>query len=164
MNQLLWLSNISSCSNLERVNLIAYLHPRFPEQWEATSSHRIRDSKDMQYSFSYFYYLMGVTESVPVEKVFDDMDTDLSGYVRVFEDTDTDISGYVRVFDNMDTDLSGYVTVFDDTDTDLSGYVRVFDDTDTDLSGYVRVFEDTDTDLSGYVRVFDDMDTDLSVC
>ncbi|GAB5363523.1 hypothetical protein AAMO2058_000890500 [Amorphochlora amoebiformis] len=34
------------------------LQDTFPDQFEATSSHRFRDSEDMQFSFSYFYYLM----------------------------------------------------------------------------------------------------------
>ncbi|GFR86364.1 N-acetylglucosamine-1-phosphotransferase subunits alpha/beta, partial [Elysia marginata] len=60
-------------------NIMNELQDRFPQQWEDTSSHQIRNSADMQYSFSYFYYLMGVTEEVPVGTVFEDMDTDMSG-------------------------------------------------------------------------------------
>ena len=52
---------------------------RFPAEWEATSSHRIRSSADMQFSFSYFYYLMGQTVNASVGKVFEEMDSDKSG-------------------------------------------------------------------------------------
>ncbi|GFO26810.1 N-acetylglucosamine-1-phosphotransferase subunits alpha/beta-like, partial [Plakobranchus ocellatus] len=60
-------------------HIMEELQQRFPQQWEETSSHKFRDSKDMQYSFSYFYYLMGLTENITIESVFDDMDTDMSG-------------------------------------------------------------------------------------
>ena len=36
------------------------LQGRWPELFDDTSSHRFRHSHDMQYSFSYFYYLMNV--------------------------------------------------------------------------------------------------------
>lgn len=57
---------------------------RFPKEWDETSSHKIRSSTDMQYAFAYYYYLMGVTEPVTTEQVFDTMDTDHSGLVTVF--------------------------------------------------------------------------------
>ena len=43
-----------------------------------TSSNKIRSGNDMQFAFSYFYYLMGVTRNVTTEDVFDEMDTDKS--------------------------------------------------------------------------------------
>jgi hypothetical protein len=52
---------------------------RFPDEWDETSSHRVRSSNDMQYSFSYFYYIMGQKLNVSAGDVFDEMDTDLSG-------------------------------------------------------------------------------------
>ena len=35
----------------------------------------------MQFAFAFFYYLMGVPSNMSVPRVFDDMDTDHSGYV-----------------------------------------------------------------------------------
>eukprot|EP00727_Mastigamoeba_balamuthi_P004638 m51a1_g14172 putative n-acetylglucosamine-1-phosphotransferase subunits alpha beta-like (770) ;mRNA; f:22617-25887 len=35
------------------------LQARWPERWNRTSSHKLRDPKDMQYSFSYMYYVAG---------------------------------------------------------------------------------------------------------
>lgn len=52
---------------------------RFPEEWDVTSSHRIRSSNDMQYAFAFFYYLMGEPLEVTVDDVFDMMDVDHSG-------------------------------------------------------------------------------------
>ncbi|XP_052801171.1 N-acetylglucosamine-1-phosphotransferase subunits alpha/beta-like isoform X2 [Mya arenaria] len=59
-------------------NIMTELQARFPAEWEATSSHQVRHSKDMQFAFSYFYYLMGVKENVTAAQVFDEMDTDKS--------------------------------------------------------------------------------------
>lgn len=50
-------------------------------EWDATSSHKIRSSTDLQYAFAYYYYVMGVTEEISVEQVFSMMDTDHSGLV-----------------------------------------------------------------------------------
>lgn len=56
---------------------------RFPKEWDITSSHKVRSSDDMQFAFSYFYFLMGVTRNVTAEEIFDLMDTDKS---RVLSD------------------------------------------------------------------------------
>lgn len=53
---------------------------RFPKEWDITSSHKVRSSDDMQFAFSYFYFLMGVTRNVTAEEIFDLMDTDKSRY------------------------------------------------------------------------------------
>ncbi|BFZ05151.1 hypothetical protein BsWGS_08190 [Bradybaena similaris] len=60
-------------------NIMQELQDRFPMEWDATSSHKIRSSTDMQYAFAYYYYVMGVTEEISVEQVFSMMDTDHSG-------------------------------------------------------------------------------------
>ena len=51
----------------------------FPAEWDVTSSHRIRSSTDMQFAFSYFYYLMAEPDQTSVAEVFDEMDLDHSG-------------------------------------------------------------------------------------
>jgi len=52
---------------------------RFPLEWDVTSSHKIRSSTDMQFAFSYFYFLMGQIQNVSASEVFLEMDTDHSG-------------------------------------------------------------------------------------
>ena len=52
---------------------------RFPREWEITSSHKVRSSDDMQFAFSYYYYILGAMTSVDADQVFDEMDTDQSG-------------------------------------------------------------------------------------
>ncbi|XP_062850182.1 N-acetylglucosamine-1-phosphotransferase subunits alpha/beta [Trichomycterus rosablanca] len=55
------------------------LQDTFPEGFDKTSSHRVRHSEDMQFAFSYFYFLMSAQEQLNVSQVFDEVDTDGSG-------------------------------------------------------------------------------------
>ncbi|XP_046382751.1 N-acetylglucosamine-1-phosphotransferase subunits alpha/beta [Ischnura elegans] len=55
------------------------LQARFPNEWDETSSHKVRSSRDMQYAFSYYYFLMSEKTAVPKSHIFDDFDTDNSG-------------------------------------------------------------------------------------
>lgn len=57
------------------------LQGKFSKEWDETSAHKIRSPKDMQFSFSYFYYLMSATNNISISKIFDEMDTDSSGYI-----------------------------------------------------------------------------------
>ncbi|ESO99577.1 hypothetical protein LOTGIDRAFT_238796 [Lottia gigantea] len=60
-------------------NIMAELQARFPEEWDVTSSHKIRHPKDMQFAFSFYYYVMGVKDEVNSSQVFEEIDTDHSG-------------------------------------------------------------------------------------
>ncbi|XP_072171737.1 N-acetylglucosamine-1-phosphotransferase subunits alpha/beta-like [Diadema setosum] len=61
------------------VGIMNDLQAEFAEEYDITSSHRLRHPRDMQYAFSYFYYLMGTPKIVNVTEVFDEFDTDDSG-------------------------------------------------------------------------------------
>lgn len=52
---------------------------RFPMEFDKTSAHRVRHSEDMQFAFSYFYFLMSAQQQLNVTDVFDEIDTDHSG-------------------------------------------------------------------------------------
>lgn len=52
---------------------------RFPEEFDKTSFHKVRHSEDMQFAFSYFYYLMSAVQPLNLSQVFDEVDTDQSG-------------------------------------------------------------------------------------
>ena len=54
--------------------------PRYPEEFEATSSHKLRSSDDMQFSFSYFYFLMSERKTLDITDAFSELDSDQSGY------------------------------------------------------------------------------------
>ncbi|XP_004623974.1 N-acetylglucosamine-1-phosphotransferase subunits alpha/beta [Octodon degus] len=55
------------------------LQDMFPEEFDKTSLHKVRHSEDMQFAFSYFYYLMSAVQPLNVSQVFDEVDTDHSG-------------------------------------------------------------------------------------
>ncbi|XP_072340883.1 N-acetylglucosamine-1-phosphotransferase subunits alpha/beta isoform X1 [Scyliorhinus torazame] len=55
------------------------LHTMFPEAFDKTSNHKVRHSEDMQFAFSYFYYVMSALQPLNLSDVFDEVDTDRSG-------------------------------------------------------------------------------------
>ncbi|XP_045928385.1 N-acetylglucosamine-1-phosphotransferase subunits alpha/beta isoform X1 [Micropterus dolomieu] len=55
------------------------LQDTFPEEFDKTSFHRVRHPEDMQFAFSYFYFLMSAQQQLNVSEVFDEIDTDHSG-------------------------------------------------------------------------------------
>ncbi|KAM9328718.1 N-acetylglucosamine-1-phosphotransferase subunits alpha/beta isoform 2-T2 [Pholidichthys leucotaenia] len=55
------------------------LQDMFPKEFDKTSGHRVRHSEDMQFAFSYFYFLMSAQKQLNVSEVFDEIDTDHSG-------------------------------------------------------------------------------------
>lgn len=54
----------------------------FPDEIDRTSSHQLRDSNDMQFAFSYVYFLMSEIKVTSAEEVFRSLDTDDDGYER----------------------------------------------------------------------------------
>ncbi|CAL1547114.1 unnamed protein product [Lymnaea stagnalis] len=92
-------------------NIMYELQNRFPKEWDATSSHKIRSSTDMQYAFAYYYYMMGVTVSVSVEDVFHQMDTDHSGVlsdreIRTFAARMYDLPLYLETLTGLEAMFS----------------------------------------------------------
>ncbi|XP_028256463.1 N-acetylglucosamine-1-phosphotransferase subunits alpha/beta [Parambassis ranga] len=55
------------------------LQDTFPDEFDKTSGHRVRHSEDMQFAFSYFYFLMSAQQHLNISEVFDEIDTDHSG-------------------------------------------------------------------------------------
>lgn len=52
------------------------------EYYDQTSSHRVRASDDMQFAFSYFYYLMSEKHDMDLDDVYRQLDTDKTGSVQ----------------------------------------------------------------------------------
>ncbi|KAG8439446.1 hypothetical protein GDO86_005598 [Hymenochirus boettgeri] len=52
------------------------LQDLYPEAFDKTSGHKVRHSEDMQFAFSFFYYLMSAIQSLNISNVFDEVDTD----------------------------------------------------------------------------------------
>uniref|UniRef100_A0A8C9TWP1 N-acetylglucosamine-1-phosphotransferase subunits alpha/beta n=1 Tax=Scleropages formosus TaxID=113540 RepID=A0A8C9TWP1_SCLFO len=55
------------------------LQDMFPNEFDKTSCHKVRHSEDMQFAFSYFYFLMSARQQLNISQVFDEIDTDQSG-------------------------------------------------------------------------------------
>ncbi|CAL8318384.1 unnamed protein product [Lota lota] len=55
------------------------LQDTFPRDFDKTSEHRVRHSEDMQFAFSYFYFLMSALRQLDMARVFEEIDTDHSG-------------------------------------------------------------------------------------
>ncbi|XP_030071271.1 N-acetylglucosamine-1-phosphotransferase subunits alpha/beta isoform X2 [Microcaecilia unicolor] len=55
------------------------LQDMYPAEFDKTSAHKVRHSEDMQFAFSYFYYLMSAVAPLNISQVFDEVDTDGSG-------------------------------------------------------------------------------------
>jgi hypothetical protein len=56
----------------------------FKEEWQSTSAHRFRSPRDMQYAFSYYYYVMNRNKAKPpsvYEYVTKEIDTNHDGYL-----------------------------------------------------------------------------------
>jgi len=63
-------------------NVMAELQARWPKEYDATSSHRFRHGKDMQFSFAYYYYLMNKKLDYDPKECFEQMiDLDDDGQV-----------------------------------------------------------------------------------
>ncbi|XP_072758380.1 N-acetylglucosamine-1-phosphotransferase subunits alpha/beta isoform X2 [Anoplolepis gracilipes] len=54
------------------------MQEKFKFEFKKTSNHKVRDSEDMQFAFSYFYFLISEKRKVPIEELFDMFDTDKS--------------------------------------------------------------------------------------
>uniref|UniRef100_UPI00358E14A2 N-acetylglucosamine-1-phosphotransferase subunits alpha/beta isoform X2 n=1 Tax=Myxine glutinosa TaxID=7769 RepID=UPI00358E14A2 len=67
--------------HLVQKDIMQALQDEFPEQFEQTSSHKVRRGDDMQFSFSYYYYLMGAVRQPSIARLFQELDTDLSGHL-----------------------------------------------------------------------------------
>ncbi|KAK7070841.1 hypothetical protein SK128_002684 [Halocaridina rubra] len=59
--------------------IMTELQKRFQEEFELTSSHKIRQANDMQYAFSYFFYLLSKKRIRTHSEIFSIFDTDKSG-------------------------------------------------------------------------------------
>lgn len=69
----------SHMAHMVDVDVVRRLQDMFPEEFDRTSSHKVRSSGDMQFAFSYFYFLMSEKRDVEPEEIFDAFDVDSSG-------------------------------------------------------------------------------------
>nr|CAB3250130.1 N-acetylglucosamine-1-phosphotransferase subunits alpha/beta [Phallusia mammillata] len=60
-------------------SIMTELQSYYPAEYDQTSSHRLRHPQDMQFAFSYFYYVMSEEKPINYSEIFDRLDTDESG-------------------------------------------------------------------------------------
>jgi len=60
-------------------NVAASMQEKFADEWDMTSSHRIRQPDDMQFAFAYFYFLMSEPLNASIDDLFAEIDVDKSG-------------------------------------------------------------------------------------
>lgn len=67
--------------------ILIELVDRFPEEYAATSSHRFRSRQDMQWSFSYFYYMMSAKYNFSdIDYIYKEwLDRDRDGILNDYE-------------------------------------------------------------------------------
>ena len=61
---------------------------RYPSEFDMTSSHKLRSSDDMQFAFSYFYFMMSEKLIANYSAIFTELDTDKTGYGQTDRQTD----------------------------------------------------------------------------
>jgi UDP-N-acetylglucosamine-lysosomal-enzyme len=64
-------------------NVISEMQQRFSDEWLLTRRQKLRSGEDMQFAFSYFYFLMGETRNITADEVFYERDTNADGYVTL---------------------------------------------------------------------------------
>lgn len=60
------------------------LQDMLPEEFDKTSSHKLRSPDDMQFAFSYYYFVVGQKKTPNVSEFFAEVDADHSGLTRNF--------------------------------------------------------------------------------
>ena len=66
------------------VKIMEELQSLLPEEFDQTSSHKLRSSEDMQFAFSYNYFVIGQKKDPNVTEFFADVDADHSGVLNMF--------------------------------------------------------------------------------
>jgi len=68
------------------LQILKDLHEFWPDKWNATSSHQLRSSSDMQFAFSYFYFMIHQLNRFNFTETWQEfLDTDLDGRLSTNE-------------------------------------------------------------------------------
>lgn len=60
-------------------DIIYEMQQRFWKHFDVTSSHQLRHPEDMQFAFSFNYFVVGVKQAANISALFEQVDTDGSG-------------------------------------------------------------------------------------
>ncbi len=67
------------------IDIMNKLENKFRTEFDLTSSHRLRSSNDMQFAFSYYYFIMSELEEFNASKLFDEFDINQNGLLDDIE-------------------------------------------------------------------------------
>uniref|UniRef100_A0A7S2FB28 EF-hand domain-containing protein n=1 Tax=Octactis speculum TaxID=3111310 RepID=A0A7S2FB28_9STRA len=98
----------------------------FPKEWEATSKRRFRSSQDMQYGFSYFYYLIESLSEKDVDWEYlwaRELDVDNNGVLD--ENEILTVAAMVKGKEPTDNDITKTRECLTDAAVELSGTRRI---------------------------------------
>ena len=106
--------------------VMAELQSRWSEQYDATSSHRFRDARDMQLAFSYYYYVMNEPAPLELQRLWTDkLDWDGDGqlseqeirhmavYIAGKKCAEADIATFRRLLYNYTSAATGHRVTLD---------------------------------------------------
>ena len=65
------------------VDITRRMQHAFQDEFDETSRHKLRSETDMQFAFSYFYFLLSETRDANVSSILESFDLDHSGYERL---------------------------------------------------------------------------------
>ncbi len=65
--------------------IMGKLQDKFQIEFDKTSSNRLRSSTDMQYAFSYYYYVISELETFDPSLIFDEIDLNMNNYLEETE-------------------------------------------------------------------------------
>jgi len=78
------------------------LQLKFKSEFEKTSANRLRTAEDMQFAFSYNYFLMSELHDFNASMLFDELDLNSNGYLDHFEIITINLRMSSRPFSNSD--------------------------------------------------------------
>ena len=62
-------------------NIMNSLQEKFSSEFEKTSANRLRTKTDMQYAFSYYYFVISELEVFDADRLFDEIDLNMNDYL-----------------------------------------------------------------------------------
>lgn len=86
--------------------LMNKLNEKFKINFTQTSSHRFRHESDMQYAFSYYYYVMGESEPMNASVLFDELDSNKNGFLDQMDIKLLNLRLSTRNFDANDFEMN----------------------------------------------------------
>lgn len=104
------------------------LQKKFKKEFEITSGNKLRSSTDMQYAFSYNYFVMSELEDFNSTKLFNELDTNMNGLLDSNEILVMNLKLSLNEFSTKFTKASQMYTL----DSDFENYLNVCKENTTD--------------------------------